>query len=319
MTSELAIRDDQQGWSPKQVAALTQLGVKDAAPGDLAVFFHQAVRSGLDPFAKQIYMIGRNSSRWDPETRQKIYEVKQTIQTAIDGFRLIARRAADKAHHTLAEPEILWCGYDGKWRDVWLNSEPPSAAKATVLRDGQPFVAVALYSEYVQVQGSGENAKPNSMWTRMPTNQLAKCAEALALRKAFPQDLSGMYIDDEMGQADGEAQIEQAPAESGPPEGGGWSPEFHERKRKRMFALFNELDLKSRDAQVTFIEMTLGRELGSRANMTTGEFVTVIEALEKVQRETPEGVSKEPVDAEVVEDGPMFPDDVDPKTGEVST
>ena len=57
--SALTIQDGQEFWSAHQLAALVQLGVKDAPNGDLAVYFHQCQRTGLDPFARQIYMIGR--------------------------------------------------------------------------------------------------------------------------------------------------------------------------------------------------------------------------------------------------------------------
>jgi hypothetical protein len=58
---------------------------------------------------------------------------------------------------------------------------------------------VALYREYVQTDWNGN---PTRMWKNMGANQIAKCAEALALRKAFPHDLAGVYTAEEMAQAD---------------------------------------------------------------------------------------------------------------------
>ena len=201
MSTELAIRDGQSAFDSKQIAALEQLGVAGASRADQAIFFHQCVRTGLDPFVKQIYMIGRRTNE------NGKWVVKQTIQTGIDGFRLIARRAADKRSESIEYEDTLWCGEDGDWRDVWLAKEPPQAAKVTLLRDGHRVSAVALLSEYIQRKSNGE---PNSQWATRPAHMLAKCAEALALRKAFPQDLSGLYTEDETGiePVDGPAAVE---------------------------------------------------------------------------------------------------------------
>jgi phage recombination protein Bet len=194
--SDLTITSDQQMWNDKQVAALRQLGVKDATNADLAVFFHQAQRTGLDPFAKQIYLI----SRWTKDG------VKQTIQTGIDGFRLVARRAADRAGETLSYEDTQWCGDDAVWRHVWLDAGHPAAAKVVVVRDGQRFPAIAKWSEYVQTTKDGS---PNAMWTRMGASQLEKCAEAKALRRAFPQDLSGLYSTDELSNSATQPAVRQ--------------------------------------------------------------------------------------------------------------
>lgn len=183
--STLTLHSDQEYWTEKQIAALRQLGVDRAAPGDLAVFMHVAQRTGLDPFAKQIYMVER--------------EGKQTIQTGIDGFRLVARRAVDRAGETLSIGASEWCGEDGVWRDVWLSSAPPAAARVVVRRNGEEFPGTALFSEYKQTRRDGNL---NRQWATRPAGMLAKCAEALALRKAFPMDLAGIYSDDEMAQAD---------------------------------------------------------------------------------------------------------------------
>lgn len=194
----LTIQEGQTEFSPGQIATLRQLGVENATREDLAVFFHQAVRTGLDPFARQIYMIGR----W---TKQG---TKQTIQTGIDGYRLIARRAADRTHEAFGYEDTLWCGEDGAWRDVWLSKSPPSAAKVVVIRNGERYPAVALFSEYA---GTTKDGSYTQMWATKSSVMIAKCAEALALRKAFPQDLSGIYTAEEMAQADADAPAAQPP------------------------------------------------------------------------------------------------------------
>jgi phage recombination protein Bet len=187
----LAISDGQTGWTEQQHAALVQIGVGDAPFGDRLVLLHQSQRTGLDPFAKQIYMIGRN----DWETGGK----KWTIQTGIDGYRVVARRTADRLGETLGYEDTLWCDGDGAWRDVWLSDRPPAAAKVAVLRNGERFSAVARFASYAQTKKGGALTR---QWATMPDVMIAKCAEALALRKAYPHDLAGIYTDEEMGQAD---------------------------------------------------------------------------------------------------------------------
>lgn len=167
--SDLTIGPDQRGFTPQQVAALHQIGVENATDGDLAVFFHQAQKRGLDPFTRQIYMIGRRSK--DPRTGEWV--TKQTIQTGIDGFRLIARRAADLRHEPLSIDDTLWADPNGKWHDVWIWPEPPQAAKTTVRIGGGSFSGVATLHDYCPI--NGKTGKPTGQWGKMPAVMLAKC------------------------------------------------------------------------------------------------------------------------------------------------
>ncbi|WP_187283729.1 phage recombination protein Bet [Streptomyces sp. adm13(2018)] len=191
-SGSLAIQPDQTMWSPEQRAILRQSGIDDEVTNaELASFLHLCQRTQLDPFSRQIYLIGR----YDRRAGRKVF----TPQTSIDGYRVTAHRAAAKAGHTLGYEDTLWCDTSGRWQDVWLADEPPAATKVTVVRDGQRFSAVARYSEYVQTNRDGA---PQGLWAKMPAGQTAKCAEALALRKAFPHDLAGVYTAEEMAQAD---------------------------------------------------------------------------------------------------------------------
>lgn len=193
MSSELTITQDQTDWTQQQVAALKQLGVSnDVTQADLAIFLTQSKRTGLDPFSRQIYMIGRKQKTANG------YETKQTIQVGIDGLRAIAHRVAQQCHEVFSMSDTLWADNSGVWHDVWLSPEPPAAAKVSVKRGGGVFSAVAIFKEYAPVY----NGKLSGMWATKPALMIAKCAEALALRKAFPSDMSGIYTDDEMSRAE---------------------------------------------------------------------------------------------------------------------
>jgi phage recombination protein Bet len=170
---------DLVSYSDAQVALIKRTLTDPRNPltdDEFALFIEVAKRTGLDPFRRQIYAVKRGD--------------KMNIQTGIDGFRVLAQRSG--AYEGQLGP--LWCGQDGVWRDVWLEKGPPAAAKIGVLRRGfrEPLWAVARFSSYAQA----------NLWQKMPEVMIAKVAEALAIRRAFPEDVSGLYTDDEMAQAD---------------------------------------------------------------------------------------------------------------------
>ena len=173
-----------------------------ATDDELRLFIGVCERTGLDPFSRQVYSIERRTKGRDGQ-----WEAKRDIQVSIDGFRLIAQRSG--CYGGQVGPE--WCGPDGVWRDVWLARTPPAAARVGVIRHGwsHPCWAVARWDSYAQTNRDGQ---PTAMWARMPDVMLAKCAESLALRKSFPQELSGLYTGDEMAQATAPAIAQQAPA-----------------------------------------------------------------------------------------------------------
>lgn len=166
-------------YDTPQLKVIQKTVFPEGTPDEVRLFGIVCTRTGLDPFTKQIYAV---------KNRGQVQ-----IMTGIDGFRSVASRSP----RYLGQDGPYWCGEDGQWKDVWLEGKPPSAAKVivrTLSPSGQVMEtpAVAHWHEY----GSNRN-----VWAKMPSLMLAKCAESLALRKAFPNDMSGLYTHEEMSQA----------------------------------------------------------------------------------------------------------------------
>lgn len=154
------------------------LGLQDLSVAEMQLFGMVAYRTGLDPFTRQIYAIKRGG--------------KVTHQTGIDGYRSVAERTGQYAGSEEAVYEDCPCGKP--------PAGHPSVARVTVHRilpGGHTVDQVGTARWHELIPQSGQD----SMWLKMPFNQLAKCAEANALRKAFPRVLGDVYIAEEMEQA----------------------------------------------------------------------------------------------------------------------
>lgn len=292
--SAIAIVPDQTSFTPTQVAALRQLGVQDAPEGDLAVFFHQCARTGLDPFAKQIYMIARQVKIRGRDGVKDRWETKYTIQTGIDGYRVLGHRLADERADELEESEPQWCGTDGQWVDVWVDpATPPTAARYVITKNGKPRTGTAMYAEFVQTTGNGE---PNSMWSKMPANQLSKCAEAQAWRKTYPQDFSGMQLEDAVQIIDPDgtpvgtvrvssrrvraadiigvtpaAEVSVEPVESDPATAQEKPAQATPAEQRELSDLLESHGHQTRDAKLAYLCTQTGRQISSATELTGEE------------------------------------------------
>lgn len=184
-----------QGLDEDRKKLLMETLCKGASESEFELFAHICKRSGLDPFAKQIFPV----FRWD----SKLGRNTMTVQTSIDGYRVIAERTGNYA----PGKEIVYT-YSGEGK---LLSATAYVKKLTKDGTWHEIAATAFWDEYAQVSKSGSL---NQFWGKMPHLMLGKCAESLALRKAFPAELSGLYTHEEMQNS---VTLEQEQAETPEP------------------------------------------------------------------------------------------------------
>lgn len=198
MTEQRAVTTLTAGEMLAGLKTVQSVLAPDLTGEELRLFAMVANRSGLDPFAKQIYAVKRKG--------------RVTFQTGIDGYRSIAARTG--MYDGQDEPEYgPVCGCD--------DTRPtghPEFATVRVYRKGvsRAIAATAFWHEYKPE--AGPSGQGDVMWVRMPRVMIAKVAEALALRKAFPYDPerregigADVYTADEMTQAERAPVVERKP------------------------------------------------------------------------------------------------------------
>lgn len=180
----------QPAWSREQINLIRDTVARDTTDTEFELFLYTAHRMGLDPLLRQIHAV----KRWD----SNLGRMAMAVQTGIDGYRLIADRTGKYAPGR--EPSFV---YDEHGHVVAATAYVMKLVSGTWHEVG----ATAHYSEYVGLKKDG---KPNSMWAGKPHIMLAKCAEAIALRRAFPAEMAGVYTKEEMPEAEEVRRGEQA-------------------------------------------------------------------------------------------------------------
>lgn len=196
-------------FGPQHMQVVRDAYCAGASDAEFMVLWLSAKSRGLDPIKRQIHFV----CRWDDMRGKDVW----ASQVSIDGFRALA-----EGTHVYAgqdEPEIEYKP-DGSIKlarvrvyrsDVFVNPHDPKSGL-------RPFVGRALFDEFKQTKRGGGLSY---MWQKMPENQTSKCAEAAALRRAFPEPLSGLYVPEEMPEPGEPEAIPQAPpsprAQGGPP------------------------------------------------------------------------------------------------------
>ncbi len=181
---------------PQIHTVMRHLFKSEGTEADLWLFLTRCQRTGLDPFAGQIIP----QFRWDSRQGRKV----MVIVTTVDGFRLTGHRALKSRFRGIAGP--YWKAKGGEWTDLWEDDGPPYAAKVGIYVEGcaEPVWGVAKWSEFAQRDSKGGFT---GQWSNMPSNQLAKCAETQAWRKAAPLDTANLAIGEEVPETSEAGQV----------------------------------------------------------------------------------------------------------------
>lgn len=161
---------------------------RELPKSDIVEFLHKAQLTGANPCLNQIFLIERNVKvgyEWKKTgTVVFSYNFLQAYARKFPGYGGYKFRTfiADKFDiHTFEAKKMLACEH-------------------IVTRDGIEFPYTAYFDEYVQTKLNPETKKmeATSAWANKPYMMIEKCSLAGALRRAYPEILAGMYVEEEM-------------------------------------------------------------------------------------------------------------------------
>ena len=174
------------------IAVLQSSLYPGAAIGSVQMVLNYCAAAGLDPMQKPVHIV----PIWDAKAKQ----MRDVIMPGIGLYRTQAARSGNYAGVSDAE-----YGPDVTEKLGGVEITYPAWCKVSVKRllpNGQiaEFSATERWKENYAVKGGQEKSiAPNAMWQKRPYGQLAKCAEAQALRKAFPEFGSAATADEMEG------------------------------------------------------------------------------------------------------------------------
>ena len=173
----------------EQIDLIRSTICRNATNEELQLFLWVAKKHRLDPLTRQLHAVKRNVTKHHQDEKGIWCSGEvMTIQVGIDGYRAMAARYKD--YGGIDEPEYQFAK---------TGDKIPTMARVRVWKKGfdHPSIGIAYWDEYAP----NLDLPTSFMWSKMPKHMLAKCAEALALRRAYPE-LSDLYTDEEMAQHD---------------------------------------------------------------------------------------------------------------------
>ena len=202
--------------------------------------------AGLDPMQKPVHIV----PMWDGKAKQ----MRDVIMPGVGLYRTQAARSGCAG---ISEPEfgpILTTKIGGQeisypeWCRVTVKRRQSSGAV-------DEFTAREFWLENYAVKGGQEKSiAPNAMWTKRPYGQIAKCAEAQALRKAFPE-VGSTPTAEEMEGKDLSADT-LPPAEAPPPPP---VPTWPDDKFEQQFARWNKAVAEGLKTAADILAMALSK------------------------------------------------------------
>jgi phage recombination protein Bet len=189
-------------YDARALALIKRTVAADCNDDEFDLFIHTARHLRLDPLRRQIYAFV--FSKNDPKKR------RMSIIVAIDGFRAIAERTGNYRPDDEEPSYEVDASLKGPLNPVGLVK---ASVRVWKFSHGEwhRVTASAHWDEYAPIKdewGEGDDGRrrptgrqtldTSGNWGKMPRLMLAKVAEALALRKAWPDDLANVYANEEV-------------------------------------------------------------------------------------------------------------------------